>query len=380
MHRLYAVVYEWIKGMDASEAVNRRLLRQQEMTELTLQARDELLRRGFYVFDSKPQHIIVRAGQNNSLLKKRNGQPLYALIDYELLRHTGDYQEKLLRQKRTRYLKKQKDRFQHSSEKFPPHLHLTEYFNVQYVYGAAETTRGSLWVVGKDPELFDYFLPERWEFSPRIRLSIESEIYYTISKDSIHLVWKVSRAGARPNYDPFNEQEKKILDYGYNSPFEEISMALYLSSRGIPTIYPRAVYMTGHKVDVAAHIFDKSRYDTHRSFLTSDGFPILRTDRDYILIWGYWNGPDEKLAARDGDYYEGINVRRAYTEGIISKDEYIRILSLTREKLLQVGVEDLNLRGSHLLISRDQNGNIVCGPDGEPEVRISNFELLKKNL
>ena len=32
---------------------------------------------------------------------------------------------------------------------------------VDYVYGEVESTGGALWVVGRDPVLFDYFLPEK---------------------------------------------------------------------------------------------------------------------------------------------------------------------------------------------------------------------------
>ena len=41
--------------------------------------------------------------------------------------------------------------------------------------------------------------------------------------------------------------------------------------------------------------FDDSRYENHKDIITPDGIPILMKDSDYIIIWGYWNGPDEML-------------------------------------------------------------------------------------
>jgi len=104
----------------------------------------------------------------------------------------------------------------------------------------------------------------------------------------------------------------------------------------------------------------------------------LRRDREYISIWGYWNGPDDKLAARDGNYLEGINALRAWREGIISKEEYVSLMQQVREDLLAAGVEDLNLRGSHILLSRRRNTiELIRDHDGVPKARICTFELLR---
>ncbi|RMG04864.1 MAG: hypothetical protein D6726_02525, partial [Nitrospirae bacterium] len=241
-----------------------------------------------------------------------------------------------------------------------------------------ESTKGRLWVVGRDPYLFDYFLPERWENTPKTRISAYSQLYYTVTKDNIHLVWKISRVGLQPDMDPFKEDEQRILEYGYNSPFEEFGLALYLSEKGLPTIYPRAIYMAGNKTEISDELFDNSRYESHAGIKTPDGLPILRKNRDYITIWGYWNGPDEKLAASDGDYYEGIDALRAYRRGLIDKERYISLLELAKNRLIEVGVEDLNLRGNHILLSLDSRGRLLMDEDGVPEIRICNFEFLRR--
>jgi hypothetical protein len=68
--------------------------------------------------------------------------------------------------------------------------------------------------------VFDYFLPERWRKTHSWRLSENNEVYYTVTKDNIHIVWKISRVGDRPEVDPADPVAARIEEYGYNSPFE----------------------------------------------------------------------------------------------------------------------------------------------------------------
>jgi hypothetical protein len=181
-----------------------------------------------------------------------------------------------------------------------------------------------------------------------------------------------------PDVDPFVKEERRILEYGFNSPFEEVSFALELSDKGIRTVYPRAVYMFGKQTAISETVFDKSRYKSHRALRTPEGDPILRKDHSYIIIWGYWNGPDEKLAEKDGDYLEGISALSAYRSGIISRKEYIDLLQRKAERLARVGMEDLHLRGSHVLLSLVGGGELVRDAEQVPDMRICNFELLRR--
>ena len=136
--------------------------------------------------------------------------------------------------------------------------------------------------------------------------------------------------------------------------------------------------MFGKKINILDTVSDGSRYLSHKNFLTPERTPILRKDHNYIIIWGYWNGPDERLAEKDGDYLEGINALYAYRDGMITRDEYIALLNKKKERLIKAGIEDLNLRGSHLLLSRDSSGKLLKNSEGITEMRICNFELLKK--
>jgi len=378
MYRLYAVIYEWIKGVDTVQASRKNIISQKTMQSLTLQANDILEKKGFIVRDNKPHHLIVQS-KNNLLTRNKTGNVLYGLVDYELLQRIPEQEIKFKQEKRSEYLKRQRDRFtMEFSCKFPSHLKPVNVLGVDYVYGHAESTKGRLWVVGKDPCLFDYFLPERWAKIPKTKISVYTEMYYTLTKDNIHLAWKVSKVGLIPDLDPFKEDEKAILEYGYNSPFEEAALAVELSRKGVATIYPRAIYMTSLKTEIADNLFDNSRYENHQHLVTPDDLPILKRNYEYIMIWGYWNGPDEKLADQDGDYYEGINTLQAYRQGMISQKQYFQLLQLAKEKLLQVDIEDLSLRGSHLLISHDSRGNWVKDDQEKLELRICNFEFLKR--
>ncbi len=164
-----------------------------------------------------------------------------------------------------------------------------EIFGVPYIYGHAESTGGHLWVVGNNARLFDYFLPERWRKTPSIRLSDSREVFYTITKDNIHLVWETSRVGELPN-ESEEESSSMIREFGINSPFEEFAIAHALPQIGIPCVYVRAIYMTGSdKVEVSA---DMRRYESHRNILDPEGNPILQENHNYITIRGYYNGPD----------------------------------------------------------------------------------------
>ena len=378
MYRLYAVIYEWLKGIDTVQASRQKIISQKTVYALTSDANEKMGKRGFAVRDNKPHHLIVRP-KDNLVTRTKAGNILYGLIDFELLQRIPEQERKYKQDKRIEYLKRQRDRFAiEFPPKFPPYLKPVNLLGVDYVYGYAESTKGRLWIVGKDPYLFDYFLPERWEKIPKTKISVYSEMYYTLTKDNIHLAWKVSHVGLKPDLDPFKEDEKKILECGYNSPFEEAALAVELSRQGLATIYPRAIYMTSLKTEIADNLFDNSRYQSHQNLVTPDGMPILRKNYEYIMIWGYWNGPDEKLADRDGDYYEGINTLQAYRQGMISQEQYFDLLQLAKEKLLQAGIEDLNLRGNHLLISHDSKGNWIKDEQGQLELRICNFEFLKK--
>jgi hypothetical protein len=376
-NRNYAVIYEWLKGIDAAEACRANLLSGQELSGLVVQVNEELQRKGFTVNDSKPQHIIVRPTRAGRLAQDSAGKLLYGLVDFELLRRTPAREQRLRSKKRQDYLVRQARRFE-SREQFPAGLTAVTIMGVDYVYGPVESTGGALWVVGRDAVLFEYFLPEKWRRTPRTRLSATYEIYDTITKDNVHLVWRVSRVGQVPDADPFVPHESRILAHGYNSPFEEFSIALELARKGIETTYPRAIYMTGRRSSVSSSLADPSRYESHAAVQTPAGDPILNPHHEYVTIWGYWNGPDEALAVKDEEVYKGIDALAAYRQGRLAEDQYVRTMQAVRTRLATAGIEDLSLRGNHLLLSIDRRQQLAVDAQGLPLVRVCNFELLQR--
>jgi hypothetical protein len=380
--RQYVVLYGWVKGVDLLRAADQLQLAGEQRADLFARATGlasrELERKGYRMVDMKPAHLIVRPQPDGSLLRDRQGQLAYALVDYELLERTPEHEQAVLKANRQRYLQHMARRFQLASGKsLPAHLKAINLLGVDYIFGHAESTGGLLWVVGNDPDLFNYFLPERWRRTRKTRLSIENQVFYTRTKDNINLVWRVSRMGEMPSAATFRERTPAIQGYGYNSPFEEFAFALELSNAKVNTVYPRAVYMTGHKRDAAPEITDRRRYAALAQLLTPDGQPAVRVDYDYITIWGFWNGPDEWLAERDGQYYRAVNAEQALNQGLISETTLAQLLERTHLRLARRSFEALNLEPHHLLLSFDAGGEMVLDTVAQPQVRLCNFELVR---
>jgi hypothetical protein len=373
-NRTYAVIYEWIRGIDAAQAYGKGLIDREQMVELYERSNCELQSHGFCISDNKPRHIIVRP-RDSGLARDKNGSILYGLIDFELLERTLE-REKIVREaKRREYLSRQAKRFESHSE-LPAGLWEVTIMGVAYIYGEVESTGGALWVVGRDPQLFDYFLPEKWRRTPRTKILKSEPWYRTITKDNVQLVWRESRIGQRPSVNPLARSGRRVLAFGYNSPFEEFALAIELMSCGIDTKYPRAIYMTGPKQNRSPT--DTSRYESHAELQTPHGTSILNEHHEYMTIWGFWNGPDEALAAKDEAVYEGQDALTAFQQGRLPQQEYIKLVQYTKKRLAAVGIEDLSLSGSHLLLSFDRAHQLVTDEHGTPLVRIRNFEMLKK--
>jgi len=169
MERAYAVIYEWIEGIDAVMAKDNGLLSEANIAELTLRAEQEMNILGFEVADRKHHHIIVQVNEEHSLERKADNQISYGLVDYELLHHTPESQRDFVKGRRKEYLTRQAERFAPKHFVFPPNLFPVTIMGVDYVYGHCESSGGAAWVVGRDPSLFDYFLPRDGEEPPRPR-------------------------------------------------------------------------------------------------------------------------------------------------------------------------------------------------------------------
>jgi len=87
--RQYLVLYGWIKGFNAVEAAEVMGMSvaatAKFLAETTLRAVNDLKDHGFRMLDIKPEHVVLRLHNKDSLLQRRTGEPAYALVDYELL-------------------------------------------------------------------------------------------------------------------------------------------------------------------------------------------------------------------------------------------------------------------------------------------------------
>ena len=381
--RQYVVLFGWIKGLDAVETADKFQMEARERTvflaHTTSLVTHELAQKGYRVVDMKPAHIILRPRAKKSLLRERTGQFVYALVDYELLERTPEHEQAVRTANRQIYLKHMARRFDlNATRPMPPHLRATNVLGVDYVFGRAESTGGLLWVVGQDPDLFNYFQPERWRRTPKKKLSSRNQVYYTRTKDNINLVWKVSRMGDSPWLTNPEANQKAAQAYGFNSPFEEFAFALELTGKGVKTVYPRAIYMTGRARRSASKPADERRYAALGDLRTPDGEPAVSSNCDYITIWGFWNGPDELLASKDGQFYHAFNARHANAHGMISDGLLAELMQTKLSRLARCGFEDLNPKPDHLLISFDPSNKLVLSSTGKPEVRVCNFELIRR--
>ena len=386
IYRQYILIYEWIKGVASTEAAAAQASQAAGYADansfaLAMLDRsiEDMQQAGFHVLDVKPQHVIVRPKPNGGLLQDRSGRTAYALVDFELLERTPEYEKQAKQERRQTYLERQRDRFQTQERprSFPPHLHPARIFGVDYVHGDCDSTRGKLWVVGRDPHLFDYFLPERWRRTPRQSLSDSAQVYYTKSKDGIQLVWKVSQVG-----DPVSAADVPgaRAAHGFNSPFEEFAFAFDLAAADVPTTYPRAIYMLGHHSTLPPEARDLRRYESHRDHRMPDGSPVLQRERNYITIWGFWNGTDDVVAGEETrrSHCRGINGLQALADGRIDAAQLEAATAKMARLLAGAGVASTGLLGTHFLLTLSPEDELLRDPDGTLAVRLCNFELLRR--
>jgi hypothetical protein len=374
----YAVIYEWLKGIDLVEAHERGVVDASFVGQTTVEVDALLKAEGYVVADRKPNHIVVRPAKSGGVIRFRHGETLTGLVDFELLKRTTDFDMVRRHKRRKEYLTRQAHRFEILVPELPRNLHAMSIFGMDYVYGKVEGTDAELWVAGRDPALFEYFRPEKWRRTPRTKLSTVNQTYHTLTKDDINVVWKVSKVGEIPPVDPSTSQNKEIVHHGYNSPFEEVSLAQAMSRDGINVIYPRAIYMTGQRTRILGILADDRRYATHKDLVTALEEPILRKDRDYVTIWGYWNGLDQDLSVDDNHHLAPMSAFLAYHHRFITEEDYLSLLHREKDRLMRAGYEDLNFKGSHLLISLDTDKAMLRDENGMPKTRVCNFELIRK--
>lgn len=390
----YKLIYQWIEGKNLWEVFEGIDIEREEIVSnlktINYRVIEDLGGKGYIMADMKPEHIIIsgvdteriehigREGRDGApraqldMVYQLLGDGRYSVVDYELLMRTPEHEDEVKYSRRHSYLDDQMNRF--IPTPMPAHLSSAEILGVPYIFGHAESTGGRLWVVGKNARLFDYFLPERWRKTPSLRLSDAKEVFYTVTKDNIHLVWKTSRVGEMPNGDDSGDPNARR--FGIHSPFEEFAIAQELKRLGIASVYARAIYMTGSAKIEASN--DLRKYESHRNFLDPEGEFILQENHNYITIRGYYNGPDQWVAEQKGPLYVPMDLSRALRTGILDESLCRDLMESVKERLRNAGFDGSFLEANDLLLALDAGRGLMKKKSGEPEVIICNFEHVWK--
>ena len=443
IRRIYVVLYRWIEGRDAQECFESGDLPEDEFLALMPEVSRQLAERGFQVLDNKPRHFILRAapGGRPGLLR-RHGRLAYGLVDFELLQRTAAHQQAYRSRRRSEYWELLSRPPELAASAAATAVRLARILGVDYQFGAAPDG-GELWVAGHEPRLFDYFIPDRWRRTRRVKLSPADEVYRTRTRDQIDMVYRRSRVGLRPRVDPLTASGRRIRESGFNTPFEEVAIAERLRVLGVPTTIPRAIYRTAHESLKAAHLRDASRHRSHDAWRpppdpTAPAVPALSLEHDYYTLWDTFRGAGAPAAARviafdraaddglvtreeaerrllearaqlkrgglPGDSLEAedfglalddagaprriagalelllaLDALSAYDYGLLPEREYIRLMRRTEERVRAADYELLDPQGRHLLLTMGADGRLRRGEDGEPHAVLSNFSL-SRNL
>jgi len=91
--RQYFTLYAWVHGIDAQAALERGLLTERELNELTERVNRELALKGFRILDNKPKHFILRPCAEKGGVIRHHGRMVYVQIDFELLQRTQEYRQ-----------------------------------------------------------------------------------------------------------------------------------------------------------------------------------------------------------------------------------------------------------------------------------------------
>jgi hypothetical protein len=371
MHRDYAVIYRWIEGKDLYEHVQEGRLSIEEAERKSKAVARMMDDAGYAVADHKMSHIISNTPADKAAFEN------FTVIDFELLHRTAKHEYTIRKLRRQRYFELRLKEPQ-AGRGPGPAGNGTTVFGLPYLETEAGSSGGRLWVAGTAEELIDYFIPEKWQTTPRQRLSRSGGTYLTTTKDNIKLVVKESRVGDRPVHDPLLEKGDDAVFFGYNSPFEEAALAAAMERAGLPATRLLAIYLMNQVYSVADYRKDTSRYDSHRTFLGTDGEPVLREDRQYLTLWQYWEGSSMDMLMYPRGLYEPVNLLMAYHRGIVNRKEYESILRFTEFKLSTKGFHDLAGKSTHIIILLNREGVLTRDETGMPLYRYCNFALMKK--
>lgn len=358
IRRIYVVLYRWIEGLDAQDCFERGDLPEDEFLALMPEVARQLAERGFQVLDNKPRHFILRRARGGAPgLLRRHGKLAYGLVDFELLQRTAAHQREYRSRRRAEYWDLLSRPPERSAIAAATAVQPARILGVDYQFGAA-TDGGELWVVGHEPRLFDYFIPDRWRRTRRVKLSPADEVYRTRTRDQIDMVYRRSRVGLRPRVDPLTSTGRRIRESGFNTPFEEVAIAERLRPLGVHTTMPRAIYRTAHESIKAAHLRDASRHRSHDAWRppadlsapAAHSVPALSLDHDYYTLWDTFRGAGPDAAGRV------VAFDRAAEDGLVSREECEHRLVEARAQLKRGGLPGDSLEAEDFGLPLDASG------------------------
>ncbi len=365
IRRVYVLLYSWIKGLDAEDCHHAGLLGDREFAAITPRVTGDMAAKGFRVIDNKPKHYILRPrADGRGLLRDRTGELAYGLVDFEFLQRTQERERA--------HASAQRGRFWSLRTRRPGDVapsadaRTVRVFETDWLFSPL-SDGGKLWVRGADPGLFDYFMPDRWRRTPRVKLSETSQTFRTRTRDGLHVIYRLSRCGLRPHADPLTDRGRRIREHGYNSAFEEAAIAELLPPLGIPTVVPQAIYRTAHETTQAPHLRDPRRFASHAHLLTPEDppEPMLSPRHDYYTIWVAFRG---QLPPRgpSADADRGIiDLERAVEDQLLSAEESAAALESARRRLVRRGLPAQGLAAEDLVVRLDPHGGVARTPGGE---------------
>lgn len=366
VNRDYAVIYAWAEGEDLWEQVKGGELELDAGQELSEQIAELLDQQGYAVDDHKLNHLVAEPKGDKLELKD-----IY-LIDFELLRRTAKHERTIKNFRRQRYYQL---RLKSSPSKASELRR--EILGVPFIETFVESSGGRLWVRGEEEEFIDYFFPEKWQTTARIKLNRAGNTYLTESKDGIKLVVKSSKVGMKPIPDTISAKEAEAnIPYHYNSPFEEAQKAESLQAADFPTARLLAIYRMNQEADIADYLRDDHPYQSHRGLLDSAGEDLLQQKRQYLTIWDYWQGEDEDILINTVPPFSPVSLLEAHFREMLDSGGYETMLRYVRFKLSSKGFIDYSLKASHLILAADHNGGLIRDETGMPSYRLCSFSLL----
>jgi len=374
IRKLYVMIYLFKHGPTIPEALELGWIGDREIPELTLRVEHELAEKGFIVWDNKPHHFIVEKVLKNGkpTLNRKDGEIIYSLCDFELLEPLKAW--KLWHENKSRriYLKKHAREKIEIPPRMPPNAQLVSYHGVDYVWTRLPNDE-NLWVVGHDPDYLSYFFSEHLQLDQGRQLNREPIEFRTVAVTTyqdIHIVVKESPVGWIPREDPFYEDGRRRLNYGFNTAFEEFAIAEWLRRLGIPTAYPRAILSAPRITPIPPFELDSRRFSKYGGMTTPDGEPCVNMQKEYLVVWGRWRR-DPMEGYKEEGRWGLIDLVRAYAYKDITKKDYERLSDKCQRQLARLGLGKYVEDPTEIVLLFDDNGQLVRSPDGEFYLTVS---------